>query len=279
MERRIIKENLEELILPLANKVLHIFPIRLEEIPDDLQLTLERKPDFLKKVIMKGKEEDYILHIEFQVKNEPRMVHRMLTYFALLNEQYEMDVKQYVVYIGRSKPTMKTELQRSNTFHRFILVNMQVIEFWDFIASSTKPEEAVLAVLTNFKKPEAKKVISEIIEKIRALSKSTSEVKKFVKQLEILSNLRNLQELTIKITEAMSITYNIEKDIRYQQGIERGIERGIEKGFEKGSEQEKTGFVQRLLLETEFTMDKIASLAKVSVAFVKKVKKELERNG
>lgn len=78
--------------------------------------------------------------------------------------------------------------------------------------------------------------------------------------------MRNLQELTVKIIEGMSITYNIEKDIRYKQGIEKGIEK------------EKTENVQRLLLETDFQIEKIASLARVSVAFVKRIKKELGKN-
>jgi hypothetical protein len=39
-----------------------------------------------------------------------------------------------------------------------------------------------------------------------------------VKPLEILSNLRNLQALIIKQLEIMALTYDIEKDIRFQQG-------------------------------------------------------------
>lgn len=42
---KIFKENIEEIILPLAKKVLNIDPEGLEEIPDDLQHTIERKPD------------------------------------------------------------------------------------------------------------------------------------------------------------------------------------------------------------------------------------------
>jgi hypothetical protein len=44
---RIIKENIEAVILPLLEKLLGLErPGKLEHIPDELQLTLERKPDF-----------------------------------------------------------------------------------------------------------------------------------------------------------------------------------------------------------------------------------------
>ncbi len=42
---KIFKENSEAWILPLARKLLDLDPEKLEEVPDDLQRTLERKPD------------------------------------------------------------------------------------------------------------------------------------------------------------------------------------------------------------------------------------------
>lgn len=46
---KVFKENIEEIILPLAEKLFGIHPETLEEIPDDLQITIERKPDFFEK--------------------------------------------------------------------------------------------------------------------------------------------------------------------------------------------------------------------------------------
>ncbi len=46
---RIIKENIEAILLPLAKRVLNLpEPAGLVEVPDDLQRTIERRPDFLK---------------------------------------------------------------------------------------------------------------------------------------------------------------------------------------------------------------------------------------
>ena len=38
---KIIRENIEAVILPLADKILGISPTLIEEIPDDLQTTIE----------------------------------------------------------------------------------------------------------------------------------------------------------------------------------------------------------------------------------------------
>jgi hypothetical protein len=59
-----------------------------------------------------------------------------------------------------------------------------------------------------------------------------------------------------------------EKDILYRLGEREGIEKGIEKG--------KETVVKNLLLSTDFTIAKIASLTNVTEAFVKKVKKTLK---
>ncbi len=72
---KIFKENIEQMALPLAEKLLGIRPEKLVDITVDLQQTIERKPDFIKKVVHKDSKKDYILHIEFQVKDEPKMVH------------------------------------------------------------------------------------------------------------------------------------------------------------------------------------------------------------
>ena len=54
-----------------------------------------------------------------------------------------------------------------------------------------------------------------------------------------------------------------EKDIFYRRGEKKGMERG------------KVAFVKNLLLHTDFTIAKIAGLADVTEAFVKKGKEDL----
>ena len=47
---RIMKENIEPVLLPFAQKLLGLQGAKYTTIKDDLHVTIERKPDFLKKV-------------------------------------------------------------------------------------------------------------------------------------------------------------------------------------------------------------------------------------
>ncbi len=96
---------------------------------------------------------------------------------------------------------------------------------------------------------------------------------KHVVQLEILSDLRNLQPLLTKTIDAMPLVYDINKDVRFNQGIEKGIE----KGREEEAAKKDYFFVSNLLINTDIvhlTDEQIAGLANGTVAFVQTVKHE-----
>src|ERR1700760_2477307 len=80
---KIFRENLEAALPGLINNLLCIDAVHTEELPDDIQHTKERKPDVLKKVTDKNGE-TFVLHIEFQVKDEGEMVYRMAEYYIML---------------------------------------------------------------------------------------------------------------------------------------------------------------------------------------------------
>lgn len=67
--------------------------------------------------------------------------------------------------------------------------------------------------------------------------------------------------------ESLSKYFREDRDMFYIRGEQKGELRGLEKG--------KTEVVKNLLLETNFTVTKIASLANVTEGFVEKVKKTL----
>jgi predicted HTH domain antitoxin len=256
---KIFKENIEEIILPLAKKVLNIDPEGLEEIPDDLQYTIERKPDFLKKVIHKDSTKDYVLHIEFQVVDEPKMVYRMLEYYALLFRDYKIENKQYVFYIGSGKAKMPTQVSHKKLQFSFEVINMQEIDYHQFINSS-KPEEVILAILADFGKDKPQTVIDAILEKILIVTKPNLQQQKIVRQLEIISKLRKLQAKVIKSLNIMALTYDIKNDIRYKEGKEEGLSIAIEN-----------------LLAANISQKQIAEYLKVSLERVQKVAKTMKK--
>ncbi len=108
---KIVKENIEVFLPAFIQKVLGIQMLFFEDLPGDIQYTLERKPDVLKRVRNEQLDE-FILHLEFQAADDPRMLKRMLFYRGMLYEKYGLPVSQYVVYMGAASPVMPTQLQQ-----------------------------------------------------------------------------------------------------------------------------------------------------------------------
>ena len=80
---KVIKENIEAVFLPLLEKFTGIKIVQSFEIKDKVQRTVEREPDFLKRIVdQSGKE--LILQLEFQTQDDHEMVYRMAEYRALL---------------------------------------------------------------------------------------------------------------------------------------------------------------------------------------------------
>ena len=124
-------------------------------------------------------------------------------------------------------------------------------------------------------------VVQQIIKCLKDKTKNKRRLQKYIMQLEILSNLRNLQPEIIKQLNNMSITYDVKTDLRYLQGEEEGEKKGIKKGKEEGKEEggEEMLFVIKLLKKGVLPIKEIAAKAGVSIEKVLSIKKELEQIG
>ena len=101
---------------------------------------------------------------------------------------------------------------------------------------------------------------------------SELEKSKAGNQLLVLAQLRNLAEINIKeVMESVSTFFKKENDLLYMWGEQLGREKGRGEGREEGDAK----LVKYLLGHTEYSIEKIAEEAGVSVEFVKKVKATL----
>jgi hypothetical protein len=262
---RIMKENIEPILLPFAQKLLGLQGAKYTSIKDDLHVTIERKPDFLKKVREPKSTRSYILQIEFQSTDEKDMVYRMLEYKSLLLRKFKVDVKQVVLYIGKDRlRKMTSNLETNGLSFSYEIVDIRSFNYEDFLKSDT-PEEVILAILCNFKNTSPQKVIEKVLNKLQELLKGENRFGKYLKQLEVLSKLRDLQEETVKQTSIMPIVYDLKTDIRYVQGRDNGVE------------QNKLDVIKELLLLKLLTNDQIAKAVKVSIDVVEQVKREISK--
>jgi predicted transposase/invertase (TIGR01784 family) len=259
---KILRENIEAALPGLIRNLLNIHAVNTEELPDDIQHTKERKPDVLKKVTDK-KGETFVLHIEFQAKDELKMVFRMAEYYIMLLRRYELPVRQYVIYIGAGIPTMTDHIRSEPMNFKYQMIALSAVDY-HLLLRSDDPEEKILAILADFGGGDPKRIIENIVTQVIAVSKGDLSKHRHIRQLRILAQLRNLEPESLEIMDSIANLITKEKDILYRLGEKEGIEKGKEE------------VVINLLLDTDFTIAKIASLTNVTEAFVKKVKKSLK---
>jgi predicted transposase YdaD len=271
---KIFKEEAETLIKAIATKVLGITHFsNTQPVTASLQKTLERDPDWLRRVCHPDPKDDYIFHDEVHGKDEAIILDRDLVYYALLWHNFHLPVRQVVVYIGRKKKIthIKSELKLLNLEFKIEVINMHEVPY-DLFINSSIPEEVMLAILCDYKGKSATEIVTQILLQIKKLNKSDLNLQKNLVQLEIISSLRNLQPLLNKILTTMPITYDIRKDLRFKEGKQEGIQEGIQEGRQKEALIKDQSFVINLLQKGIESLETIAEFAIVELAFVVKTK-------
>ncbi|KAA9354074.1 hypothetical protein [Larkinella humicola] len=271
---KIFRENLAEIILPLVRKTVGLNPVRLENLPEKLQRTVERIPDFLKKVVDVAND-PYILHIEIQTTDTPDMVYRMLEYAAMMLRKYKILVRQYVFYIGEGHARMPVQLETGTLRYQFTLVNLSEIPYQHFI-NSEKPEELILTILADFQQEKPREIISQILLNLHRLAPDHLQLGKFIRQLEILSQLRNFNSIVSEEAETMAHGFDITIDRLYikgrEEGIKTGIKEGVREGMENGvkigKEQARRELIFSFLHKKSLSIEQIAELMEVPIALV-----------
>ncbi|MVM30218.1 hypothetical protein GO755_09245 [Spirosoma sp. HMF4905] len=278
-------------------KVLGIYPILSEELPDDLQHTKERKPDALKRITDRSGQ-TFILHLEFQLANEPKMVHRMHNYCAMLLELYEVPIRQYVFYLGPMVARMPTNLNIGDLSFQYNLISFRDLDYHLFLTSNT-PEEILLTVLANFQPQESPAVLNQVLQKLDETAEGPLVFQRYIAQLRVLVQLRNFQPLLEAAMDNLTKYVNEQNDPFYvkgrnlgfllgtekgiqegmqkgiQEGIQKGIREGIQKGIQEGEAKSQFQLIKNLLTETTFSDEKIAHLAGVALDVVQATRLKL----
>lgn len=270
---KIFKENIEAVISSIMQNVLEITAVYVEELPDDIQHTKERKPDVLKKVTnIKG--DTFVLQIEFQVANDDEMAHRMHEYKAMLMRKYQIDIYQYVIFLGKGQPKMETRLKNIGLTFEYNLLAINSIDYKIFLKSN-RPEEIVLSVLANFDKETPENALKRIISRLEETTKGDLALKRYFKQLRILAQLRKLeQKLKTIVMDSIAKYIDEKKDVAFLLGLDKG--QAIAQEREKNArETELTKFVIYLIKEGSKTFEQIADIAGTTVDFVKSVHRQL----
>lgn len=258
---KIFKENIEAVISSIMQNVLEITAVSMEELPDDIQHTKERKPDTLKK-ITDDKGSTFVLQIEFQVKDEDEMVYRMGEYYFMLERKYKLPVKQFVIFLGSDNPKMPTELDRQRLKFSYPLVLLSELDYHIFL-NSDKPEEIILGILASFKGENPENALRQILVRVKETAKGDFSLNRYFNQLRVLAQLRNL-ELNLKnAMDSIAEYIKEERDVLFLRGLD------------KGQQTEQMKVVTNLIQKLNLPFEQIADIAGVTVDFVKSVHRQL----
>jgi predicted transposase YdaD len=262
---KIFKEVVEKIFRPLVEKRLGVKIVKSTPLKEKMQTTIEVEMDFFY-IIETDTGERFILHLEFETGINPEMVYRVGEYHGMAMRREKLPIRHVVVYLGEEPPTMRTQLKPEEVYTGYDLLNVQGLDTNELLSSQV-PEVVLVAILSNYPKEEAEAILRQIVLKLKTLVKNRRIVKKYINQLMMLSRLRKIEALAIKITEEMPIHYDIETDALYLRGTEKG----------RSDEAAKNNyiFVTNLVLDTEFDDAKIARLANVTLEFVQTVKDEM----
>lgn len=266
---KILKENIEKIFRPLVEERLGVKIVKATYLKEKMQTTIELEMDFFY-LILTETGETFILHLEFESGDNHEMVYRVGEYHGMSQKRHKLPIRHIVIYLGEKKPTMRTDLKPEEVYAGFDLLDVHALNTNELLSSQI-PEIVLTAILSDYKPENAETILRQIIANLKKLVKNKRVLKRYINQLVMLSRLRKIESLTIKITEEMPIHFDYETDTLYLKGTEKGRE----KGREEEAAKKNHIFVSNLLSNTDFSEEKIAILADVPLVYVQKVKLEL----
>jgi len=211
----ISKEITAELIKNIAIYILNIEVEEIELLNQEFERVESRRTDILAKI-----NNSSILHIEYQNNNDKNMHFRMLRYFLDITTKYKTPPKQFVIYIGKQKLSMKNSIDYENLKFSYEIIDMKQIDC-NLLLNQNSPKAWILAILCDFKDKKEDVVVETIIKKLVEYSKDDSQtLRNNLIMLEVLSENRDLEEI-VKEKEEMFVV-EVERLPSYRLGVENG---------------------------------------------------------
>ncbi len=215
------KEAITAITEDIAFYLLDLKITNVEFVDKELKRVEKREADIVAKCQMESKEQ--ILHLEIQNSNDKTMPRRMLRYYSDIKMEFEhLDVKQYIIYIGKAKLSMSETIVDKNLNFSYTIIDMHTIDCEELIALDT-PDALVLSILCDFKGRDELEVLIHITSRLAQLTKDDEHrLGKYMLMLETLSDNRDLKDKLEK-AEEMLRTVKMEDLPSYSLGYKKAI--------------------------------------------------------
>jgi len=265
------KETIKAITYDIATYILNLkIDENIEFVDKELQRIEKREADIV--ALCKINNEEAILHLEIQNGNDGDMRYRMMRYYSEIKMQFKKQkIYQYVVYIGKRKMSMKSEVKDVDLNYKYNLIDMHTINCEDFIKIDT-PDSLVLSVLCDFKDKDEIELLTYIIKRLRELTEDDNRLGKYMLILETLSKNRDLKT-KLKEVEDMLRDIKYEDLPSYEIGMERGIQKGIQTGRQEGRQEGATNKVIEIAKNAISNGIDNETISKITGLSIKDIKK------
>jgi len=237
----ISKQVLKHLTADIANVLLklNVAAEPIELLETEQQRVEMRHADLVARVQDQQSQQQFILHIEIQNDNDPKMPLRMLRYYTDIQLAYpEERIRQYLIYIGKAAINMPDCYEASDFNYRYHILDMHTIDCQELLIQDT-PDALVLAILCDFKANPVQDVVNYIVKRLHELLGDDEKgFRNYFRMLETLSENRYLQT-NIYEAKQMLTQMDIKKSASFRWGLEEGQQ--------KGREEMREEFVLQLL--------------------------------
>ena len=225
----ISKQVFKHLAADIANLLLNldIEDDSVELLATEQQRIELRQADMVARVKQRNSQQTFILHVEIQNDNDPKMSLRMMRYYTDIQLAYpEESIRQYLIYIGKPALNMPEEHQTIDFQYRYNILDMHRVDCSVLLASDT-PDALVLAILCDFKERPVQDVVNYIVKRLHELLQNDEHgFRNYFEMLETLSDNRHLQD-NIDEAKQMLTKIDVKKFASYRWGVEEGREEGI----------------------------------------------------
>jgi len=197
-----------------------------------------------------------ILHVEFQSKNDSRMVWRCLDYWRAIGEQWPAgDIVQVVVFMGDENLRMVSRIDRGELHYRYTILDLRDVPASVFLSSESESERAI-AVLCHSEDPRA--TIEAILGSWKHLP--AKELTEKIANLSVLSQLRKRDTIVREVADAMPVEIDIRENAFYKWGVEEATPKAEARGEAKGEGKLIVKYLQHKFgTVPDYTLSRIAN--------------------
>ncbi|MBS1664572.1 MAG: hypothetical protein JST68_26240 [Bacteroidetes bacterium] len=275
----------------------------LEIFPSSDKKPNAKLVDKLAKVYWRNEKEKWsLVHVEVQGWNDSRFSKRMYCYYARLKELFDRPVVSLAILTGKDAKKIFPNYEDSYIGTN-VLFAYNALYLFDFSDEELEESGNLFSLVLLIAKKsllrgrvsdgklleEKLKIVELLVKRGLHSDKKLQKVCAFLKKYILFEDRemdrifeRRFEELTGKI-KSMGIYETLALIAREEglemgmaEGIEKGIEKGMEEGIEKGVEKGRIEVARNLLLDTEFSDDRIAAITAVSIDLVRKMRSEIK---